>query len=36
LPVRHYVEMVAGMIAGMIVFGLPVESLLRALGTSSS
>ena len=28
--------MVAVMFAGMFVFGLPVESLLRALGTSSS
>jgi len=31
---RHYAEMVAAMILGMIVLGLPGEVALRALGTS--
>jgi hypothetical protein len=33
--VRHYVEMVIAMFAGMIVLGLPAEAGLRLLGTSS-
>jgi hypothetical protein len=34
--VRHYVEMVVVMFAGMIVLGLPIEGALKALGTGSS
>jgi len=34
--IRHYVEMVVAMFAGMIVLGIPAESALRALGTSTS
>ncbi|MBE2314891.1 hypothetical protein DVA67_002800 [Solirubrobacter sp. CPCC 204708] len=34
--IRHYVEMVIAMFAGMIVLGLPAEGALRALGSSSS
>lgn len=34
--VRHYVEMVIAMFAGMIVLGLPAEAGLRAIGSSSS
>ena len=34
--VRHYVEMVIAMFAGMFVLGLPVEAGLRAIGSSSS
>jgi hypothetical protein len=34
--VRHYLEMVAVMFAGMIVLGIPAEGLLRLAGTSSS
>ena len=33
---RHYVEMVIAMFAGMIVLGLPAEAGLRAIGSSSS
>jgi flagellar biosynthetic protein FliP len=33
--IRHYVEMVAAMFAGMIVLGIPAEGLLRLAGTSS-
>jgi hypothetical protein len=33
---RHYLEMVIAMFAGMIVLGLPVEVLLRAVGTSAN
>jgi hypothetical protein len=33
---RHYLEMVIAMFAGMIVLGLPVEGVLRAVGTSSN
>jgi hypothetical protein len=33
--VRHYVEMVIAMFAGMVVLGLPAEGALRMLGTSS-
>ena len=34
--IRHYVEMVAVMFAGMIVLGLPGEAALRALGSGTS
>lgn len=34
--IRHYVEMVIAMFAGMIVLGIPGEAALRAVGTSSS
>jgi hypothetical protein len=34
--VRHYVEMVIAMFAGMIVLGLPAEAGLRAIGSSSA
>lgn len=34
--IRHYLEMVAAMFAGMLVLGIPAEALLRALGTSST
>jgi hypothetical protein len=34
--IRHYVEMVIAMLAGMIVLGIPGEAALRALGYSSS
>jgi hypothetical protein len=34
--VRHYVEMVVVMFAGMLVLGVPLEGVLRLLGTSSS
>ena len=34
--VRHYVEMVIAMFAGMIVLGLPAEAGLRTIGSSSS
>jgi flagellar biosynthetic protein FliP len=34
--IRHYLEMVAAMFAGMIVLGVPGEAALRALGSSSS
>jgi hypothetical protein len=34
--VRHYVEMVLAMFAGMIVLGLPAEAGLRLIGSSSS
>ena len=33
--IRHYVEMVIAMFAGMIVLGMPAEAGLRATGTSS-
>lgn len=33
--IRHYVEMVVAMFAGMLLLGAPGELLLRALGTSS-
>ena len=33
---RHYVEMVIAMFAGMIVLGIPAEAGLRAMGTSTS
>ncbi len=34
--IRHYIEMVIAMFAGMIVLGIPGEGLLRAAGTSTS
>ena len=34
--IRHYIEMVVAMLAGMIVLGIPGEAALRAVGTSSS
>jgi hypothetical protein len=34
--IRHYLEMIAAMFAGMIVLGIPGEAALRALGTSTS
>ena len=33
--IRHYVEMVVAMFAGMLVLGVPAEAALRATGTSS-
>ncbi|HET6505359.1 MAG TPA: hypothetical protein VFG42_01105 [Baekduia sp.] len=33
--VRHYLEMVVVMFAGMLVLGVPLEGVLRLLGTSS-
>jgi hypothetical protein len=33
--IRHYVEMVVAMFAGMIVLGVPGEALLRLVGSSS-
>lgn len=33
--VRHYVEMVVAMFAGMVVLGAPLELLLRAVGSST-
>jgi hypothetical protein len=32
---RHYIEMVVAMVAGMIVFGLPIDGILRLAGTTS-
>src|SRR3954453_10255799 len=34
--IRHYLEMVIAMLAGMIVLGIPGEAALRALGYTSS
>ncbi len=34
--IRHYVEMIIAMFAGMIVLGIPGEGLLRAAGSSTS
>ena len=34
--IRHYIEMVIVMFAGMIVLGIPGEAGLRAIGTSTS
>jgi hypothetical protein len=34
--IRHYVEMVIAMFAGMIVLGIPGEAALRAVGTSTA
>jgi hypothetical protein len=33
--IRHYVEMVIAMFAGMIILGIPGEAALRAVGTST-
>ncbi len=33
--IRHYVEMVIAMFAGMVVLGIPAEACLRMLGTST-
>ncbi len=33
---RHYLEMVAAMLVGMVVLGIPGEGLLRLLGTSTA
>jgi hypothetical protein len=34
--IRHYLEMVVAMFAGMVVLGIPAEGLLHVVGTSSS
>ena len=34
--VRHYIEMVIAMVAGMVALGLPAEAAMRALGTSTA
>jgi hypothetical protein len=34
--IRHYAEMVAAMLLGMLVFALPAEGALRLMGSSSS
>ena len=34
--IRHYLEMIAAMIAGMIVLGIPAEGALHLIGSSSS
>jgi hypothetical protein len=34
--VRHYLEMVAAMVLGMVVLGVPAEGALRAFGASSA
>jgi hypothetical protein len=34
--IRHYIEMVVVMFAGMILIGLPAEAAMRAVGTSSA
>lgn len=34
--IRHYVEMVVAMFAGMLVLGPPAEAALRAIGSSTS
>jgi hypothetical protein len=33
---RHYAEMVAAMLLGMLILGLPAEGALRAIGTSTT
>jgi hypothetical protein len=33
---RHYLEMIAAMVLGMVVLGVPAEGALRAIGSSSS
>ncbi len=33
---RHYLEMLAAMIVGMVVLGIPAEGILQLLGTSTS
>ncbi len=32
--IRHYIEMLVAMVAGMVVLGLPIEGALRAIGSS--
>jgi hypothetical protein len=34
--IRHYLEMIAAMIAGMVVIGIPAEGALHLIGSSSS
>ena len=34
--VRHYAEMVAAMLLGMLILGLPAEAALRAIGSSTT
>jgi hypothetical protein len=34
--IRHYFEMIAAMIAGMVVLGIPAEGALRLVGSSSA
>ena len=34
--IRHYLEMIAAMIAGMVVIGIPAEGALRLIGSSSA
>ena len=34
--IRHYVEMVVAMFAGMVVLGVPAEGALRAIGSSTA
>ena len=34
--IRHYIEMVVAMFAGMIILGIPGEACLRAIGTSTA
>ena len=34
--VRHYAEMVAAMLLGMLILGVPAEAALRAIGSSSA
>jgi hypothetical protein len=34
--IRHYLEMIAAMIAGMVVIGIPAEGALQLIGSSSS
>jgi hypothetical protein len=34
--IRHYLEMIAAMIAGMVVLGIPAEGALHLIGSSSS
>ena len=34
--IRHYIEMVVAMFAGMLILGLPAEAGLRAIGSSTS
>jgi hypothetical protein len=33
---RHYLEMIAAMVAGMVVLGIPAEGALQVLGSSTS
>jgi flagellar biosynthetic protein FliP len=34
--IRHYLEMIAAMIAGMVVIGIPAEAALHLIGSSSA